>query len=65
MTGYGTATQPDNGVVHYLRGDGTTLCGMAVIGWSIAVTDVQRLGLVLFCEACEYAGREGARDDRV
>ena len=46
----GTATDPA-GVVHTLDGN-TTLCGQNATSWSRHVTDQQRMGLVIFCEAC-------------
>ena len=50
-----TATAPD-GVVHQLAGDGAmTRCGQSAAGWSRAVTDLQRLGLVVFCADCPAA----------
>ena len=55
-----TATAPD-GVVHTVTRAGendqpatwVTLCGLDASSWSREVTDLQRLGLVLFCEACQ------------
>lgn len=49
-----TATAP-GGIVHYLAGDNTTRCGQPATGWSREVTQLQELGLVPFCKACEQA----------
>jgi hypothetical protein len=49
-----TATAPD-GVVHQLADRATTRCGLAAGSWSRAVTDLQRLGLVVFCADCKAA----------
>ena len=47
-----TATAPD-GVVHQLADKAATRCGLLASGWSREVTDLQRLGLVIFCPDCE------------
>lgn len=52
-----TAIAP-GGVVHQLAGDGTmTRCGRPAAGWSRAVTDLQRLGLVVFCADCQAGNK--------
>lgn len=47
-----TATDP-NGVVHTLAGPDLTACGERATGWSRAVTELQQIGLILFCSKCE------------
>ena len=46
-----TATDQD-GTVHTLAGRYTTVCGQRAARWSTAVTELQQLGLVMFCAAC-------------
>ena len=48
-----TATDND-GIVHQLNGN-VTLCGRDATGWSRAVTQLQSMGLVIFCEECKTA----------
>jgi hypothetical protein len=53
MSDKATATNPGDGVVHRLNGDGNTMCGMSAVSWSREVTRLQELGLVVFCQDCE------------
>jgi hypothetical protein len=55
-TAYAPENVPGGGQVHKLTSDhpmATTVCGLETTGWSRAVTMMQELGLVNFCEPCQ------------
>lgn len=51
-----TATEPE-GTVHKLsvEDNSKTICGMNATSWPREVTQLQKMGLVVFCDKCKEA----------